>query len=103
MIYVGCHVNVVNLRKAITADMRKRGELYLLVEFAQHGNLRTYLRDRRATFKRHGKEVGRQDSNGTGGMDDFSLSLIFDKYEEYGGRGETALFSWTKITDILKK
>ena len=66
MIYVGCHVNVVNLRKAITADMRKRGELFLLVEFAHFGNLRSYLRDRRGSLRPTNKEFGRQDVNSAG-------------------------------------
>lgn len=42
---IGKHVNIINLLGACTQN----GPLYVVVEFAPHGNLRDFLRDHRPT------------------------------------------------------
>lgn len=49
MIYMGKHLNVVNLLGAITINIQKR-ELMLIVEYCKNGNLQNYLRKHRNIF-----------------------------------------------------
>lgn len=47
--YIGCHVNVVNLLAACTANLIK-GELYVVVEYCSYGNLQRFLSANRHRF-----------------------------------------------------
>lgn len=47
--YIGCHVNIVNLLGACTANLIK-GELYVIVEYCQFGSLQQYLYANRGNF-----------------------------------------------------
>ncbi|XP_052098612.1 fibroblast growth factor receptor 2-like isoform X2 [Mytilus californianus] len=55
---IGCHKNIINLLGCCTQN----GPLYVLVEFAPHGNLRDFLRSRRppnsAGYEKPGLEKG---------------------------------------------
>ncbi|CAH1777673.1 unnamed protein product [Owenia fusiformis] len=50
MIHIGSHLNVLNLLGAVTKDIAS-GELYIMMEYCPHGNLRNYLLKHRATFR----------------------------------------------------
>ena len=52
LVYLGAHVNVVNLLGACTKRI-SRGELYVIVEYCRFGNLRTFLRQKRKNFENH--------------------------------------------------
>ncbi|RWS11057.1 Vascular endothelial growth factor receptor 3-like protein, partial [Dinothrombium tinctorium] len=46
---LGNHVNIVNLLGIVTKDMPK-GQIFLIVEYCEFGNLRSYLQSRRKNF-----------------------------------------------------
>ncbi|XP_035713460.1 uncharacterized protein LOC118437967 [Folsomia candida] len=55
MLYVGKAPNIVQILGANTSDLT-RGNLYLIVEYCENGNLEKFLRNRRSFFK-SGKEI----------------------------------------------
>jgi len=55
LVYIGTHVNVVNLLGACTKRI-SRGELYVIVEYCRFGNLRTFLRQKRKNFENRSEE-----------------------------------------------
>ncbi|OXA47685.1 Vascular endothelial growth factor receptor 3 [Folsomia candida] len=50
MIYIGRHENIIGLIGACTEKLWNR-ELYLILEYCQHGSLQKYLQDNRSDFK----------------------------------------------------
>ena len=50
LIYLGSHVNVVNLLGACTERIPRNGELFVIVEYCRFGNLCTFLRQQRSNF-----------------------------------------------------
>ncbi|XP_046457028.1 vascular endothelial growth factor receptor 1-like isoform X1 [Daphnia pulex] len=57
MIYLGAHLNVVNLLGACTKTLI-RGELFVIVEYCRFGNLQTYLINHRNNFVNQVDELG---------------------------------------------
>lgn len=49
LIHLGRHLNIVNLLGAVTKNLA-RGELLVIVEYCEHGNLRSYLMQQRNNF-----------------------------------------------------
>ena len=50
MIYLGSHLNVVNLLGACSTKRISRGELLVLVEYCRFGHLSTFLKGQRQQF-----------------------------------------------------
>uniref|UniRef100_A0A0P6GTW8 receptor protein-tyrosine kinase n=1 Tax=Daphnia magna TaxID=35525 RepID=A0A0P6GTW8_9CRUS len=61
LIYLGSHLNVVNLLGACTKDIAK-GELLIIVEYCRFGNLQTYLINQRNQFINQLDEFGNMKS-----------------------------------------
>ncbi|XP_046637871.1 vascular endothelial growth factor receptor 1-like isoform X2 [Daphnia pulicaria] len=57
LIYLGSHLNVVNLLGACTKQI-SRGELFIIVEYCRFGNLQTYLTSNRNNFINQVDEFG---------------------------------------------
>ena len=49
LLYLGSHLNIVNLLGACTKNIFK-GDLLVMVEYCRHGNLRNYLISQRKNF-----------------------------------------------------
>lgn len=49
MMYVGTHLNIVNLLGAVTKDLANR-EVMMICEYCCYGNLRDFLQDHRTSF-----------------------------------------------------
>ncbi|XP_021947889.1 platelet-derived growth factor receptor beta isoform X3 [Folsomia candida] len=50
MVHLGRHVNVVNLLGAVTTNLVKKKELFVIVEFCKYGSLLNYMHRHKHTF-----------------------------------------------------
>ncbi|XP_065213200.1 vascular endothelial growth factor receptor 1-like isoform X2 [Planococcus citri] len=78
MIYLGNHINVVNLIGACTKELIN-GELIVIVEYCQFGNIHSYLLKRRSQFT---NQVNKNDEI------DFSITAANKHYENVASFGE---------------
>ncbi|XP_046459151.1 platelet-derived growth factor receptor alpha-like [Daphnia pulex] len=76
LIYLGSHLNVVNLLGACTKNIHK-GELLVIVEYCRYGSLQTYLTNHRKGFVNMVDEFGNMKSDNDEEIDYNASALDF--------------------------
>ena len=89
---IGTHLNIINLLGCCT----QQGSLYVIVEFANHGNLRDYLRDKRVSSG-YERPIGQAPKDGISEKDLISFSYQVTRGMEYLASKKVNMNSYRNI------